>query len=751
MKNALKWIARSFGYEIHRSPQSPKHFVFDELMDLDYETLKIFANRAAQFSASTAETQAVRNLHLTGLLREQPYSESCRVEIGGANTLEVGLWRKNSAKEDTFDRRADRGHEWFYWADRKAIGPKQRKWRVVLLGESVARGYLYDPHFNPAVALEKMLQSELGTEEIEVVDLAKSNLTIQELKVIVGQCLALCPDIIIIFAGNNWRSHVTEPSIPYVESLLRTEGVPGMKSFLDERREESVKQLISQVNSLLGGRDVKVIWIVPEFNLNDWADPISNAPHLPRRGNKQWRDLGDDASQALHAHDHVRAEHLAKRMVDIDGGTSSVPLRILAECCESRGDVLGRRRYLELCRDAEGWDPSFSYSPRVSSSIQRALRGAASVSGNFVIDLPDVLSRHLNCALPDRRVFLDYCHLTAEGINAAMAAVASRVMTILTGKIVPLESLQSGSIFPGPKVEGKACLLAAVHNAHFYQGYDVVHYWCVRALQFWPECANIMLRFADFQTRRTPVMACKSAIEIFASDELDTVRYLMRGGKHHLDIVLIEAIVNSVKATGVDVGKEISDLRVKEHSTRSGPKELTELYYCSAIPGPSESAWTSRSFLTNRGSHSIYASALWRKSKFIFFAEEGQSLGLRFTYRVPTWFPSGSVVEIDVNGRRIAQAPADRMWKTFESTILEEYLIYGLNEIMITWPDGEDSSELELNRAADALVARRLPYFHRVFGEIHSLLIFDPDLSAEFDEAASLSLNRAATSTTEIV
>ena len=56
----------------------------------------------------------------------------------------------------------------------------------------------------------------------------------------VGQCLALRPDVIVIFAGNNWRTQLTDRDIPYVDSLLRKEGVPGMKSFLDEQAEHAV-------------------------------------------------------------------------------------------------------------------------------------------------------------------------------------------------------------------------------------------------------------------------------------------------------------------------------------------------------------------------------------------------------------------------------------------------------------------------------------------------------------------------------
>ena len=126
-------------------------------------------------------------------------------------------------------------------------------------------------------------------------------------------------------------------------------------------------------------------------------------------------------------------------------------------------------------------------------------------------------------------------------------------------------------------------------------------------------------------------------------------------------------LLNALSAIGFEIGKEVSDLRVKEHSIRTGPKELTDFYYSSTIPGPSERAWTSRSFATNRGSHCIYASAFWETSKFVFIGEKGRPIGLRFTYRVPTSSLCHSTVEIDVNGHRVTQAPAVQTWQTLET------------------------------------------------------------------------------------
>ena len=296
------------------------------------------------------------------------------------------------------------------------------------------------------------------------------------------------------------------------------------------------------------------------------------------------------------------------------------------------------------------------------------------------------------------------------------------VLESLTGQVISIEDARSKSSLPSRKVEGIASFLAAVHNAHYYQGHDVVLYWCKRALEFWPECAQLMTRLIDFQTRRGPLMGCKSAIELFGRRELVT---LMRGGKKRLDIVLCDALVESLKTNGIDIGQEVSDLRLKEHSLESGPKDLTDFYYSSTMLVPWEHAWTSKSFATNRGSRCIYASAFWKTSKFVFLGEKGKSIGLKFTHRIPNLQRSDVAVEINVNGRNVAQPLADRTWKTLEARISGDYLVDGLNEVVVVWPDQEDCSETELNRTADALLARRVPRFYRVFGEIHALSVFD--------------------------
>lgn len=723
IKNAVKALARSAGIEIQRVAPPPSRLLFAESLPHEHEGLKAFANRTARLLSELPEMDAVRGVYLSGILGPTAdASVYTPIEVGGPRTEQLGAWtRERGAPAGTFLRDSRRSDD-FLWSSRQRIQPKRGKWRVVFLGESVARGYLYDPQFNPADTLEGLLRTQLGEGKIDVIDLAKSNQTQQELKILIGQSLALEPDILVIFAGNNWRTHISESDIPTVHGLLTQGGVPPMKAFLDQQRGMAALRLTEQINALVAPKKTGVVWIVPEFNLGDWADPVSTAPLLPPPAAREWRSLCDLAEGAQKAGDFVKAEQFAAKLTELDGGTNAIPLRILADCQRQRGDLAATRRYLEGCRDAEGWDPGFSYSPRIASILQNALRQARAFPRNRVVDLPAIFDSHLAGGLPDRKLFLDYCHLSTTGIELAMAATASEIVELLTERRVSPQQVRAVARAPSAAIEGKASFLAGVHNAHFYQSSEVVQYWCDRAVASSPEISEVMVRFIEAQTRRTPMFASRSLLEITKIDRLDTLRYLMHGRERRLDLVLAEAVARAVAGTKPHFATQIADLRTAEHSARSGRRQLIDFYYNSSVVSSSERRWTTSALPTNRGSRNVYTSAFSSLSRFIFCGESQRACCLRLTCRVPH-LATPVRLGIAINRAAIGDWPVNKQWRTIEVEVPGNVLSDGMNEVILSWPDEDDCEGAQIERAADMLTRFRLPYFYRVYGEVHSLTI----------------------------
>jgi hypothetical protein len=92
-----------------------------------------------------------------------------------------------------------------HWADVAQIARKTTRPRVVLVGASVARGALCEPHICPASALRALATRNFGANAIEVVDLARTALMLDQAFDLMDASLQLEPDGIVLFAGNNWH------------------------------------------------------------------------------------------------------------------------------------------------------------------------------------------------------------------------------------------------------------------------------------------------------------------------------------------------------------------------------------------------------------------------------------------------------------------------------------------------------------------------------------------------------------------
>jgi hypothetical protein len=698
-------------------------------MERPPESLKSFANRLA---AATGSRDGAR---ITGLLRLASFLGSAAEEsqpksgtrdmVQDANSNHIGIWeRKVENGKTCFVRRIEMMHEWQQWANIGRIEAKGEKLRVAFIGESVARGFLYDPLFSSAIALQMILDAQFGTGKIEVVDLARSNLS-YEVKELAISALQLEPDITIIFASNNWwsLSYLLPGEIADIDEGQPATGISEVKRLCETHIAQSATQVVRDIASEYERRGVPLVWIIPEFNLADWRDTRTNAPHLAGNLNREWLELRLEAESALRDSDITKAEKLAARMIEIDEGVCVTGLYLLAECKQRSGDLDAERKYLELARDALSWDTYRAVSPRPYSVSQKILREELPRHNCQVIDLPVLFKEYLNGELPGRRLFIDYCHLTTEGVQVAMGAAASCVMRALKDVEAPWYSLTGAHIAPPPEVEAEASFLAAIHNAHWYQSYEVVRHYCARALSYSPHIADLMLAYIELQTRRaTPMLMSEADERIHQLGSPLIHHYLFHTNGKLLDRVLLGAMVDALAEVNIDAGDRLDSLRREEHSVTRGPVNLLDFYYCASTGQSQEVMWMVE---WKEKGYPQYYKAYGTESRFIFVGEAVSSVHLCLVCRLPQSATRETTVSLELNGRLQGKLLIGRQWTTWDITVAGEDLRDGLNEIVVGWPIPEFEGSAALERVVLNMCERKFPDFYPVFGEIHSFTASD--------------------------
>jgi hypothetical protein len=499
----------------------------------------------------------------------------------------------------------------------------------------------------------------------------------------------------------------------------------GAKRISDEHIAKHARRIVCDIATLYAQKGIPLIWIIPEFNLGDWREPIINAPHLAEGLNREWLTLLQEAQSALAAHDFKRARELAQRMTEIDHGVCVAGLYILAECSRQENDFDAERKYLELARDATSWDSSMTFVPRPNAVSQQVLREEMTRHGNQFVDLPLLFKEYLNGRIPDRRLFLDYCHLTTEGIQIAMAAAAACVLRSLKNVETPWYALVGDHVAPSRETEGGAAFLAAIHNAHRWQSYDVVHHFASRALNFAPQLAELMVNYIDLQTRYSvPIRMSEAEEKIFKLASPLMQPYLFGNNDKRLDRLLLDAMVEALAQVGIDAQERLDRLRREEHSVKDRVINLLDYYYFAAAQQPQELAvlyWLSEKAHLKYDMR--YYRAFWPESKFIFVGEANCPLQFCLACRLPRTASREESISLKINEMPMGEMIVGREWTTWEIDVAADVVQDGINDVVVCWPMPEFPGHKALEKVADDLCAGNFPAFYPTFGEIHSFTV----------------------------
>lgn len=627
-----------------------------------------------------------------------------------------------------------------HFATRKVLRKKSSPLplRVAFFGESVAAGYLYAPHVTPASVLTAQLTAAAGAGQIEVVDLARTNETLAGLATTVRQSLQIQPDILVLFAGNNWNLLETPELSAYAPAVtarrrfaqaLAEGGIAEAARQAEEALRAKAADALGTVATLARAVGIPVVVVIPEVNLADWENrqPVA---WLPGDGTPRWYRLYGEALRALAEGRAECAAGLAREMTGLDGGTCPTPWRILGRAALAAGDldeaVTAFRAEVEAARYASS---CFLPAPQASDSVRGLLRDLSRRHGFFAVDLPALFAEHTGSSLSGRRLFLDYCHLTFEGIRVAMAAVAARVLALsglveeepTAGEIAALEIPS-----PSPAVEATALLGAALHGAHRLlttgDKRAVLEPYCEAALAADPRVESAMLDLIAARAAPAPAVLTAAQQRNFASP----YRLGLQHGwaYDHLDAEALSALLAALARRGRPVPEEIERQLLEHQGLRPEGTELARLPFFH-LWEPLERPFPEVMEFEDLPRRA-YLRSPWPETGFALIADARQDVELTLTLRlaaVGERRPERSApVVVALNGAAVGAVETPERWQK-ASVRLPRYRLWpGLNRLTLRWPElppagdaalAEILRRLELGRAAD---------LHPIFGEVFSVV-----------------------------
>lgn len=633
----------------------------------------------------------------------------------------IGIWHPKSENGNTEWIRAKTDQRTL-WANVDRIGPKTDRYRVLLHGESVARGFLYDPGLSCANVLQTIFDS--AGAKVEVVDLARTDIQQHQLLALMRASVALRPDAVILFAGNNWsplRDLSWIEMIDLTERLLEVESWLPAREILENKLKTDTRAFFEVVHELWLKHDIPFVAMIPEFNLLDWKTHGVELPFLKPSASEAWLEARGLAERAMENNEWGLAASTADEMIALDGGCTPFPLEIKARQAMTAGNLSCARRLLEKVRDTEMLYPERN-SPRCYGVVQQEIRGAAARLRFPVIDLPARMEEWQPGELPGRKMFADYCHLTFEGIRGAMASAAACLLPQTGLGSANWQDLAAVPVPVSPSILGRASMLAALKNSNRGQSRAIVRYHCEQAVELDPAVKARLRDIIDFQIRREPYLLCRSFRE-FAASEPETTRYYLN------PIVTSSRLVAEKSSEWPLIGEAVEVLSQTDESIREWSLELllqhrgvSKRHAVDLL----DRFYKSGNRTNEAQSNSNFYTAFEMRSRFVLVCAEPSDLMLTVGCRVPGHDGADGEIQILVNEIPIAQVCASPSWMTSRVSLPAAVVRRGYNHIELHWPLAPEPWRSSLERGLRILYERQESAparFRPVFGHLSVLTV----------------------------
>lgn len=632
-----------------------------------------------------------------------------------SSTGRIGIWKKANGQYVLDETTAA---EWNFWSKMTSIPEKGEKKRVLFLGESVARGYFYDPFYNPCKELNDLFQTN-GKDGYEVIDLARTDLNYNMLIQLIEEAKQLEPDAVVIFGGNNWDCSELWTRKPLeVAERLKNGGMKTVLDYFNQSLMEQVKNLYSCLNELYIKHEIPVVFVIPEFNLLDWEDTDMGLPWDADTNHAEWLNHMERLQKLFQENNYEQVIREALEHSDLDKKLSTRELNLLAKAYRASGNREEEQNCKKRAKDIAILYPKIS-TPRTVTVVQEALRKEAENCRSLVIvDSGKIFRRESKYI--NREFFMDYCHLTMHGIQLVMGEVFQKLLDLTQEHVTTSVDTKTCGKEENSRVQAEAHFLAAIHNAHWGQGAEIVKYHLQKACEFDGEMKSILKEFAFFQNRTLPVWMSKNAEEYLNGISEQRQRYLSKNKGLVLDKILTECIKEIVSDDEFNV--EIEMAINKTYGVHESAKNLLDPdYYVKAI-SMSEAQYNWPEIPARLKRYGYYA-AYSDTSSFCFVTDKAKEFVLRLVGRIPGEQSNNKVLRILLNGAVVYEGKIAAEWSKFEVEISVDSVSEGYNELQLQWPDYSVHSAEQMEQMAEVLEKRRVPEIIPIFGEIYTLLL----------------------------
>jgi hypothetical protein len=616
------------------------------------------------------------------------------------------------------------------------IKSDEKTLRICFLGESAAAGACYTPKITPAKVLQSILTQidcHEGIDQYEVIDLTRNSAWLELLVELGESSFQLKPDVLVFFAGNNFFAPHTiytdgtagRPRSE-IESASKSGALGLYQNFCSNLR-NSVESRLDLLAKKAKDCGVEMVFLIPATN-DRWERPTP-IPWLGKARTRKWYELYQRGINALGEKQFEEALAIGKEMVSLDGGIGAPSQRIIANALEGRGNVDEIAQYFQHEVDVSNVFEFGLPTPGTHSEAQKAIRHVCEKYKFPCVDSREIFTDYLENPVLGWSLFGDYCHLTPEGMQVAMSAVAAEISSLKSGSAIKWRTIlgKVDHYECADVAKARALLHLNIYTSHVHQKLNLsadkenIQTRFEEALQLSSNVSDFMKEYIRFR-HSGAIAELSASYQKFLTTNLHPLDAAVGRWVAGIDRFTIEPMIAALQARGMNADDLLTSYQSAYIQSLKEGVELVQPIYFQHFSLVSPVTLEALN-LASQSPKIVYAKL--PRTDFVIASSKSGPIRCQVTSRLPALNilereEREGRVQVAVNGIVISEFRISTMWSEHEFIIPVESLEYGFNQLTVHWPQLPSEEESAIDNAIQGFQSGEESRWLPIFGELFS-------------------------------